>query len=112
MRLGNAVLTRVVETSFEPGVEMFGHTPERAWSDHADLLVLAVKPQNLSLLLPQLRGRLRPEAVVLSIVAGATVGAITRGLGHEAVVRCMPNLPCRIREGTTVWYAAPDAPED
>ncbi|ANE78747.1 MBL fold metallo-hydrolase [Mycobacterium adipatum] len=39
MRLGNAVLTRVVETSFEPGVEMFGHTPERAWSDHADLLV-------------------------------------------------------------------------
>ena len=39
MRLGNAVLTRVLETSFEPGVEVFGHTPERAWSDHADLLV-------------------------------------------------------------------------
>lgn len=39
MRLGNAVLTRVLETSFEPGVEVFGHTPEQAWSDHADLLV-------------------------------------------------------------------------
>lgn len=39
MRLGNAVLTRVLETSFEPGVEMFGQTPEQAWSEHADLLV-------------------------------------------------------------------------
>ena len=38
-RLGNAVLTRVLETSFEPGVEMFGQTPEQAWSEHADLLV-------------------------------------------------------------------------
>ena len=38
-RLGNAVLTRVLETSFEPGVEMFGQTPEQAWADHADLLV-------------------------------------------------------------------------
>lgn len=38
-RLGNAVLTRVLETSFEPGVEMFGQTPEQAWSENADLLV-------------------------------------------------------------------------
>ena len=37
--LGNAVLTRVLETSFEPGVETFGHTPDEAWSDHAALLV-------------------------------------------------------------------------
>lgn len=38
-RLGNAVLTRVLETSFEPGVEMFGDTPDEAWSENADLLV-------------------------------------------------------------------------
>lgn len=38
-RLGNAVLTRVLETSFEPGVEMFGRTPDEAWDEHADLLV-------------------------------------------------------------------------
>lgn len=46
MRLGNAVLTRVVETSFEPGIEMFGQTPEQAWTDNADLLVPAfLNPQ-------------------------------------------------------------------
>ena len=38
-RLGNAVLTRVLETSFEPGVDMFGYTPDEAWSQNADLLV-------------------------------------------------------------------------
>ncbi|KAA0109402.1 MBL fold metallo-hydrolase [Mycolicibacterium sp. P9-22] len=38
-RLGSAVLTRVLETSFEPGVEMFGDTPDGAWAENADLLV-------------------------------------------------------------------------
>ncbi|MEH3131423.1 MAG: MBL fold metallo-hydrolase [Mycolicibacterium neoaurum] len=37
-RLGNAVLRRVVETSFAPGFTMFGGTPEHAWAEHADLL--------------------------------------------------------------------------
>lgn len=37
-RLGNAVLSRVVETSFAPGFTMFGGTPEHAWAENADLL--------------------------------------------------------------------------
>ena len=37
-RLGNAVLRRVVETSFAPGFTMFGGTPEDAWAENADLL--------------------------------------------------------------------------
>lgn len=77
----------------------------------ADLLVLAVKPQNLAAVLEELRGRVGSETLVLSIIAGASIRAIRRGLGHHAVVRCMPNLPCRIGEGMTVWFASPDAPE-
>jgi len=77
----------------------------------ADLVVLAVKPQNLAQVLGELRGRISPDAVVLSIIAGARVGIIARGLDHERIVRCMPNLPCRIREGMTVWYATGDARE-
>lgn len=77
----------------------------------ADLLVLAVKPQNLATVLAELRGRVRSETLVLSIIAGASIRAIRAGLEHHAVVRCMPNLPCRIGEGMTVWYASPDAPE-
>ncbi len=37
-RLGNAVLSRVLETSFAPGFTMFGGTPEHAWAENADLL--------------------------------------------------------------------------
>lgn len=82
--------------------------PENAWvAEEADLLVLAVKPQTLGSVLPQLAGRTRKDAVVVSIVAGAATRTLQRGLRHDAVVRCMPNLPCRIRQGMTVWTAAP-----
>lgn len=71
------------------------------------VLVLAVKPQNLAEVLGELRGAVPPEATVLSIVAGASCRAIRDGLGgHRHVVRGMPNLPCRIRRGMTVWHAA------
>ncbi len=70
----------------------------------ADVVVLAVKPQTLAGVLAELRGQLRPEALVLSIVAGARVRAIAEALGHARVVRAMPNLPCRIRQGMTVWH--------
>lgn len=79
----------------------------------ADVLVLAVKPQSLAGVFPTLRGELRPDAVVLSIAAGASIAALRRGLARDRIVRCMPNLPCRIRRGMTVWYAPADvAPAD
>lgn len=77
----------------------------------ADLLVLSVKPQDLHGVLRPLHGVLRPQTVVLSIIAGARLGLIQRALGHERVVRCMPNLPCRIHRGMTVWTAAPEVSE-
>lgn len=84
-----------------------------AVAEQADLLVLSVKPQTLAGVLRELAGRLRPEALVLSIVAGARRDVLARALRHARVVRCMPNLPCRIRRGMTVWSASPAArPED
>jgi pyrroline-5-carboxylate reductase len=78
----------------------------------ADIVVLSVKPQTLATVLRELKGKVNPEATVLSIVAGARTGLLQRGLGHERVARCMPNLPCRIRQGMTVWAAPADTPED
>jgi pyrroline-5-carboxylate reductase len=73
----------------------------------AEIVVLAVKPQMLAGVMRELAPALRGEQVVLSIVAGATLGALTAGLGHAAVVRAMPNTPAQIRRGITVWAAAP-----
>jgi len=72
----------------------------------ADAVVLSVKPQHLKTVLPELNGRIKPSALVLSIIAGATLDQIAKGLGHQNVVRSMPNTPAQIGEGITVWTAA------
>jgi pyrroline-5-carboxylate reductase len=73
----------------------------------ADVVVLSVKPQRLTNVLGGLKGAIPAGAVVLSIVAGATLEKISGGLGHSAVVRSMPNTPAQIGEGITVWIASP-----
>jgi len=75
----------------------------------ADVLILSVKPQNLAEVLAELRGQLPQSATVLSIVAGASLQALKTGLDHPHIVRSMPNLPCRIRRGMTVWTSCGDA---
>jgi len=72
----------------------------------ADVVVLSVKPQRLERVLVGLKGAIRSDALVLSIVAGATIEKISRGLDHRMVVRSMPNTPAQIGEGITVWVAA------
>ena len=72
----------------------------------ADVVVLSIKPQRLSSVLAELKGKIPPQALVLSIIAGATIEKIGTGLGHEKIVRTMPNTPARIGEGITVWVAS------
>jgi len=69
-----------------------------------DVVVLAVKPQELSGVLDQIRGSLSGQ-LVLSIVAGASLDSLRRGLDYGRLVRAMPNMPAQIGEGVTVWTA-------
>lgn len=85
-----------------------GTTDNLAAVSHADVVVLAVKPQTLPKVLPQIRPAIRREHLVMSIIAGARMGPIGEALGHPAIVRCMPNLPCQIHKGMTIWTAAPE----
>jgi len=77
----------------------------------ADVVVLSVKPQRLTEVMNGLKS-LRKDALVLSIIAGATIQKISKGLKHNAVVRSMPNTPGQIGEGITVWTASHDTSED
>ena len=74
----------------------------------ADVVVLSVKPQRLSEVLKGLK-EIRPEALVISIVAGASMKKIGTALKHKALVRSMPNTPGQIGEGITVWTASKEA---
>jgi pyrroline-5-carboxylate reductase len=84
-----------------------GSTTDNATAvGNADVVVLAVKPQRLDHVLAGFRGSVQSTALVVSIVAGATIAKIATGLDHDAIVRSMPNTPAQIGEGITVWTAA------
>jgi pyrroline-5-carboxylate reductase len=84
-------------------------TDNAAAVERADIVVLSVKPQVLPGVLPELRGRVRSEALVLSIIAGARISTIRRGLdNHLAIVRAMPNTPAQVGQGMSVWTATRD----
>jgi pyrroline-5-carboxylate reductase len=78
----------------------------------ADLVILAVKPQKLYKVLEGIKNRIPEEAVVLSIIAGATIDTISSGLNHDSVVRAMPNTPAQIGQGITVWTASHSVTDD
>ena len=80
----------------------------RAAVAEASTVVLSVKPQTLDSVLQALRGAVPPQALVLSIVAGARMQDLKQGLAHPAVVRSMPNTPAQVGQGITVWCATPE----
>ncbi len=79
------------------------YSDNRAAVKNAELVILSVKPQKIERVLSGLGGCIPPNALVLSIVAGASIQNICDKLQHAAVVRAMPNTPAQIGEGITVW---------
>lgn len=71
---------------------------------HADVVILAVKPQALSNVLKPLHGRFENK-LIISIVAGAEVESIRHLTGAERVVRVMPNTPALVQTGAHGLYA-------
>lgn len=74
----------------------------------ADVLVLAVKPQDMQKAVASLGAAPRGK-LVLSVAAGITLEALSRWLGgHRKIVRCMPNTPGLIGAGISGLYASQD----
>ena len=66
----------------------------------ADVVVLAVKPQDLEALLGEIGHLLTPAQTVLSVAAAIPTSRIERFLGNDVpVVRSMPNTPATVHEG-------------
>jgi pyrroline-5-carboxylate reductase len=69
----------------------------------AEVLFLAVKPQNLDAVLRELAPDLTEKHLVVSIAAGRTIAGMESLLPRTKVVRVMPNLPCVVAEGMSVF---------
>jgi pyrroline-5-carboxylate reductase len=72
-------------------------------AEHAEILILAVKPQILRAVVEELAGTLQSRRpLVVSIAAGITSASIDRWAdGHMPIVRCMPNTPAMVKTGAT-----------
>ncbi len=81
--------------------------PARAGGE-ATAVVIAVKPQSAPVAVPSLKPHISKNTLVLSIMAGRTIGFIAKHLPQAgAIVRSMPNTPAAIGRGITV--AVPNA---
>jgi pyrroline-5-carboxylate reductase len=68
-------------------------------------IVIAVKPQVAPKALPGIARLIRPDTVVISIMAGRTLAFLDKMLPGAALVRAMPNTPAAIGRGITVAVA-------
>jgi len=81
---------------------------------HADLLVIAVKPQTVAALLAEVRGAVATRRpLVVSIAAGISLAKLSEGLGAATrLVRVMPNTPCLVGASASAYSPGESATED
>jgi pyrroline-5-carboxylate reductase len=92
-----------------PGIGIFGEASAGA-IDGADILVLAVKPQQMREVAQSIAAHVPGVPVVMSIAAGVRLADMSRWMsGYSRLVRAMPNTPALIREGISGAFALPDA---
>lgn len=96
--------------------ERYGIETTRANADAAEkagIVVIAVKPQDIEVLLEELRGTLRQGQTIVSIAAAIPTTLIEAYLGDGvAVVRAMPNAPSAVHEGIAGIAAGANAGEN
>lgn len=131
-KLGEALLSGILSSQLVPAgrveatvahqpradslVEKYGikaHTENSKAVAGADLVIVALKPQQVRGFLHEVRKSLRKDAVIISAAASVTTALIERELGHPArVIRAMPNTPCLIRHGMTALARGKHATDD
>ncbi len=129
--MGEVIASGIIEKGVAPAASVVASDPELArrqcisetcgietWENNrqaiqgADVILLTVKPQSLPYIFHDLGGHIRPDQLVLSIVAGSTIHTLCEGLLHASVVRAMPNMPAQIGQGMSLWMATPDVTPD
>ncbi len=67
-----------------------------------NIIILAVKPQNMDSVLEEIGERLTEEKTIVSIAAGITFNYLTSRLRSKKLIRVMPNTPALVQEGISV----------
>ncbi len=73
----------------------------------ADIIIMAVKPQDFQALAVLMKPFLHEEQIILSIMAGIKMETLSAQLGIRKIVRSMPNLPAQVGMGMTIFTCLP-----
>lgn len=80
-------------------------TDNRAAVTDADIIVLAVKPYVAPAVIEEIRDAIRPRTIIVSVMAGLTIGDLAGALGAEekrlSIFRVIPNTAIRVGESVT-----------
>lgn len=76
-----------------------------------EIVLIAVKPQSFDELASQIIFDLS-DKLIISIIAGVSVKRINEKLKSSRVVRVMPNLPLKVGEAFSGWYATNDITDE
>jgi pyrroline-5-carboxylate reductase len=99
------VMNRSNQERLQQLVETYGVVPfqeKREAVRQADVLVIAVKPNDVVSLLQEIAADVKENQVVVSFAAGVTIETIENQLGKNiSVVRAMPNTSCAVLQSAT-----------
>ena len=70
---------------------------------HADVVIVAVKPQSFDELAGEVAHVVNTKALIVSVMAGRSIGSIAKSFSNKRIVRAMPNLGAQFFESMTVW---------
>jgi pyrroline-5-carboxylate reductase len=94
-----------------PGIQL--QPSNQAAVDEANVVLLAVKPQQIAEALEQIGEVIPRDALVVSIAAGITLPRLAAGLPNgQRIVRVMPNTPCLIGRGASCFSLGQQATKD
>ncbi|MDP8261504.1 MAG: pyrroline-5-carboxylate reductase [Candidatus Kappaea frigidicola] len=67
----------------------------------ADVLIIAVKPQDIKIVLEDIERDVKSSHIIISIAAGVSIKTLRKYLKQAHIVRAMPNLGCFINQSAT-----------
>lgn len=120
LKSGQTVSARVVASNRNSGKLRHLKSTYRIRTSHfnptvvetSDIVILAVKPQDMQGACDDIRPYLRRNQVIISIAAGVSIKKLRRLLGRRTkLIRAMPNTPALIDYGVTAIYATPSVKE-
>lgn len=103
---------RLDELVYNFGIQADADQKEKSIRE-ADILILAMKPKDMSTALKEIKELTNPNQLMISLVAGITTSFISNLLGHEApVIRTMPNTSATIGLSATGMCQGATATEE